>query len=395
MRRIFAVMIGVVLLGIQSGIALAVTYTYSHIDHPQPGEARDINNDGTIVGNYDGDANKILGFSLNGTTLTTLEYPQADWTLPYGINNTGTIAGTKLSTIAIGFTYDGTDYTLVEPIATEMWVYGINDAGTVVGMALGWASPNYDSFSQSGATRTLLSYPDGLFYARGVNNAGVVVGECYDGNGTHACMLSGSTWTLLDYPGASSTIAWDINNVGVIVGEYTDAGGNVHGFSFDGFTWTALDYPGAALTIAYGINDQGKVVGHYEGSDGSVGSYLATPDFLSVGIDIRPWSAWNVISRWDRGLLPVAILSAGWFDALDAMDLGTITFGRTGDEHSMAFCSPWEWDVNRDGYKDLICFFWTHRAGFLCGDTSGVLRGTTQDGIPLEGKSPVKVVPCR
>ena len=91
----------------------------------------------------------------------------------------------------------------------------------------------------------------------------------------------------------------------------------------------------------------------------------------------------------------MAILSSNEFDVLDMMDLNTITFGHAGDEKSMAFCSPWDWDVNRDGYHDLVCFFWTYRAQFQCGDTEGILRGVTQDGTPVEGKNSVKIIPCR
>jgi len=121
---------------------------------------------------------------------------------------------------------------------------------------------------------------------------------------------------------------------------------------------------------------------------------LATP-LSAVAIDIRPWNSSNLINRMDWGLLPVAILSNSEFDAVDIMDLETITFGRTGDEHSMAFCSPIEWNVNRDSYKDLVCFFWIQRTGFQCGDTQGVLKGTTQSAIRVEAKDSVRVIPCK
>ena len=94
-------------------------------------------------------------------------------------------------------------------------------------------------------------------------------------------------------------------------------------------------------------------------------------------------------------LIPVAILGSGTFDAFQATDLSTITFGHRGGEDSMAFCSPWDWDVNSDGYADLLCFFRTSATRFQCGDTQATLKGMTQDGTALTGKGPVRIIPCR
>ena len=69
--------------------------------------------------------------------------------------------------------------------------------------------------------------------------------------------------TLIDYPGASSTQAWGINSRGDIVGYYTGADNNNHGFLLNGGQYTAVDYPGAAVTLAHGISPQGDVVGEF------------------------------------------------------------------------------------------------------------------------------------
>jgi probable HAF family extracellular repeat protein len=61
----------------------------------------------------------------------------------------------------------------------------------------------------------------------------------------------------------------DINNAGVVVGEYKDTGGTTHGFVFDGTTWATVDYPGASLTSVHGINDEGLIVGHYDDFTGT------------------------------------------------------------------------------------------------------------------------------
>ena len=69
--------------------------------------------------------------------------------------------------------------------------------------------------------------------------------------------------TLIDYPEASGTWAWGINSRGDIVGYYTGADKNNHGFLLNGGHYTAIDYPGAAITIVHGINPQGDVVGEF------------------------------------------------------------------------------------------------------------------------------------
>jgi probable HAF family extracellular repeat protein len=88
--------------------------------------------------------------------------------------------------------------------------------------------------------------------ATGINDADVIVG--YSNNGTNHYSAftysnfthsSGSgTFTTLDYPGSYSTLAYDINDFGVIVGQYCINGDTWRGFEYDGTTWTMLEAPG-------------------------------------------------------------------------------------------------------------------------------------------------------
>jgi FG-GAP repeat len=63
------------------------------------------------------------------------------------------------------------------------------------------------------------------------------------------------------YPGATTTEAADINDAGVIVGNYLDSAGHQHGFIYNGSTFTPVDYPGASNTRLVGITDDGTVAG--------------------------------------------------------------------------------------------------------------------------------------
>lgn len=57
--------------------------------------------------------------------------------------------------------------------------------------------------------------------------------------------------------------------------DFTD-GTASHGFVTDGATFTTLDVPGAYSTVAYEINDRGQIVGYFEDATGRHG-FLATP----------------------------------------------------------------------------------------------------------------------
>jgi probable HAF family extracellular repeat protein len=122
------------------------------------------------------------------------------------------------------------------------------------------ASYSYTSIDYPGASGTR---------AYGINDAGTVVGYYADASGVwHGFSLSGGSYTSLDYPGAQFTEVHGINNAGTIVGQYVDASAVKHGFSLSGTTHASIDYPGATLTDVYGINNAGTIVGVYVDASG-------------------------------------------------------------------------------------------------------------------------------
>ena len=114
---------------------------------------------------------------------------------------------------------------------------------------------------------------------------------------------------------------------------------------------------------------------------------------VPIDIDIKPGSLPNSINLKNKGEIPVAILSTNNFNT-NLVDLNSLTFGRTGDEKSLAFCSGAE-DVNGDGLLDLVCHFYTQKTGFKCGDSEGILKGKTVNGILIDSSDSVNIVPCR
>jgi probable HAF family extracellular repeat protein len=99
------------------------------------------------------------------------------------------------------------------------------------------------------------------------------------------------TFTPIDFPGATETIALDINDVGEIVGRYVDASANTHGFLLSAGNFTSIDFPHAVFTVAAGINSRGDIVGQYRlGTDPidarhgflSQGGIFTTIDFPDI-----------------------------------------------------------------------------------------------------------------
>jgi hypothetical protein len=112
----------------------------------------------------------------------------------------------------------------------------------------------------------------------------------------------------------------------------------------------------------------------------------------TIAIDIKPGSSPNSINRKSKGKIPVAILSTEDFYAPDMVDQGSLTFGHTGNEQSLAFCNIRSEDVNGDGLGDLMCHFFTQLTEFNIDDMEGILKGKTINGIPIIGRDTVNIV---
>jgi len=122
---------------------------------------------------------------------------------------------------------------------------------------------------------------------------------------------------------------------------------------------------------------------------GEMRGFLAVP----VDVSIKPGSAQPPINTRSRGTIPVAIISTSSFNAVTAVDTTSLTFGRTGTEHSLGFCNSGGEDINGDGLPDLICHFETELTGFNSGDILAILMGKTIQGAVLVGQQAIRTVP--
>jgi uncharacterized membrane protein len=76
-------------------------------------------------------------------------------------------------------------------------------------------------------------------------------------------LLELGSFTTIDFPGATTTLPFSINDQGVIVGRYLSAG-RTHGFlrTPEG-EFTTIDFPGSGFTVAAAVNNDGDIAGWY------------------------------------------------------------------------------------------------------------------------------------
>jgi uncharacterized repeat protein (TIGR01451 family) len=168
--------------------------------------------------------------------------------------------------------------------------------------------------------------------------------------------------------------------------------------SATGFTCAIGTVPvGGSVTIEVEITPQqpGSFTNDVSVSTASTDANAANNDasvdvqvFLPVPVDISPGSLTNPVSIDRPGLITVAILSQGGFDAT-TLEVATACFGDAEDP-SQRNCSEahggahYE-DADKDKDKDVVFHFEVQTSGIDMGDTTACLKGETTDGIGFYG----------
>ena len=194
--------------------------------------ASSINDVGQIVGDFD----DSHGFVYSGGSFTTIDVPGATRTVAAGINDAGQVVGNFYDSAGShGFVYSGGSFTTIDVPLPQPWLSGINAAGQIVGF-----------FDHS------FDVDSGFFRD-----------------------VDGSI-TTFDVPGADSTAAYGINDLGQIAGVVDYSYGRRGFFRDADGSFTAISVPGDFVTFTYGINDAGQIVGGHIDGTGTHG-LLATP----------------------------------------------------------------------------------------------------------------------
>ena len=103
-----------------------------------------------------------------------------------------------------------------------------------------------------------------------INNLGQVVGEFTDANSVFHGFLGSSSLTFIDNPNAGTarfqgTHGYSLTDQGQVLGSYTDANYTDHGYLLSGGQYTTFDDPNAGSegTQTVGINAAGQIVGFF------------------------------------------------------------------------------------------------------------------------------------
>ena len=268
--------------------AQARTYHYTSFDVPGATGVTvpfGINNAGTIAGFYYQNGFYHGFIKTAAGSYTTIDVPGQTNTMIYGINANGRIVGGYGNpgtdyAAGHGFIYDNGTYTFPFDVPDSFGSYpaGINLTGQIVGQySLDGSIQGIRAFLWSGGSFTTLAAPS--YEPRGINDAGWIVGSYGDANETnHGFILSPDLiFSPFDVPGASHTYISGINNQRWISGYYTHGDGIRHGFVHDGLAFSYIEVPGALETRVQGINDLGQVVGAYRDTGGIYHGFIAKP----------------------------------------------------------------------------------------------------------------------
>jgi hypothetical protein len=199
---------------------------------------------------------------------------------------------------------------------------GVNDSGVAVGF---WTDANGDNhgYLVNVNTGTFSSVtdpnaPSSSLTAAAINSGGGIAGfytNPANGN-TDGFLESGGAFIDLSVPGASSTMAFGVNDNGEVVGTYTAGSGSsaaMHGFSWTlGGGFQSIDDPhGMGTTTINGVNDAGDLVGFYVDSAGHTDGMLAAPK-ATVAAALTPMPQGTVtVGRDSSGAVDAAISAFG------------------------------------------------------------------------------------
>jgi hypothetical protein len=226
-------------------------------------------------------------FVQSGSVFTPINFPgtPVGSTGAQSINNQGQVVGSVLSNpVSGGFIFSRGTYQSVDipGAAAATIVFGLNAKGVAVVQQNLDAFGDSASFTFAGGKFTPLSFPGATFTAAiAINNAGDIVGGYTDSSGNnHGFLMHKGVFTTIDDPLATpgGTGPSAITNSGAIVGTYLGSDGSVHGFVYKNGVFTTVDGPpGTSNLDIFSGNDLGQLVGLYTDAAGKAVGFLATP----------------------------------------------------------------------------------------------------------------------
>jgi uncharacterized membrane protein len=173
--------------------------------------------------------------------------------------------------------------TIDFPGAADTNLIAVNDLGQFVGTEQDGSNAQHAIFFDGKKLKLLDA--TGLIgsslqsFALSINNRGAIAGVYEDGAGVFHGFLREPNGKVdsIDYPGASNTEAFGVNDFGTVIGLFFDAAG-AHAFTLRDGRFQLADLPGGQ-TIPFSINDRGQIVGEFVTTPNTNGfGYLEQPN---------------------------------------------------------------------------------------------------------------------
>ena len=229
---------------------------------------------------------------VHKNTSLAIADPNGGYTQCYGLSNAAEVVGFYLPTsnpnTAVGFTYKAgayADYIAAGSVAAQggTQLNAISKSGKIIVGTYSDAKGLSRIFTLVKGKQTDITVAGAKYLvSTGVNDTSDVTAQSFDAksNLVASYLISGGKVTTIAYPSGTRTTVHVINDAKVLVGAYTDAAGNRHGYTYDGATGTyspPIDAPHAAATGLLGINTTGKISGFATPSGGVPQGLIGTP----------------------------------------------------------------------------------------------------------------------
>jgi hypothetical protein len=235
-----------------------------------------VNDAGQVLGGYLDSSFVNHGFLWNPDgTYTNIDIGSVS-TAPTAMNRAGDIVGVN-GTQSFLRKADGT-VTLFS-LGPQTYAGAINSADQIVGTYTDEAFKTHAYLRNTDGSVISFDLGEGGTFPVGINSKGVVTGVSYYGKqplGRAFLRKTDGTFVFFAHDMSESNVPASINSAGTVVGLWGSDFGNGEGFvlAANGKAAT-LDVPGASFTSLRGINDLGAIVGQYTDT-------LATHGFIAT-----------------------------------------------------------------------------------------------------------------
>lgn len=147
-------------------------------------------------------------------------------------------------------------------------VQGVSDDGTVVGQLVNIKTQKLVGFmrSPSGVFSDYAAPNASVTWMNGRNGSGANAGYYQDAKNLqnlHGFMLEGGKLVVVNYPKATNTFLFGVNQLGAAVGSFSASTISTKGFLLANGKYTTIGYPNAQATYPMAISDNGAIVGSY------------------------------------------------------------------------------------------------------------------------------------